>query len=311
MYFGEVRLRLSDVFKDAKSLYRDVQWYQLYLSAHRYEFITGSVLVSYEVFEKGKDPGSGLGVGEPSSTPNVGDASKRAGVSLRLQIVEDLLERVSLGRLSLYAKYQNWLDSLLTPQDTPVANNDQGYYVELPAGVAGGLSDVSDLDSIADQNEEGKEPARQVPRLISLVPHQAKFLYDSASSGSDSDVYKSDYTSGSEVFSVESYAAAASTYSGDAVRREKKKKRCLRKKTKPESRYELWNRSVEGVLFLEIVSCSDLPPIKNFARTTFNMDPFVVVTFRKTTFRTSWKLHNLNPIWNERLAFEILEHELN
>lgn len=35
------------------------------------------------------------------------------------------------------------------------------------------------------------------------------------------------------------------------------------------------------MVFIEIVSCEDLPPYKNFTRTTFDMDPFVVVSFGK------------------------------
>lgn len=63
---------------------------------------------------------------------------------------------------------------------------------------------------------------------------------------------------------------------------------------------------------MEVVSCSDLPPIRRFAGIgRYDMDPFVVVTFGKQTFRTSWKRHNLNPVFNERLAFQVLKGEKN
>ncbi|CAI5759702.1 unnamed protein product [Candida verbasci] len=91
----------------------------------------------------------------------------------------------------------------------------------------------------------------------------------------------------------------------------KKSKFRKSKKLKGFNGFELSSRSVMGVLFIEILSCEDLPPLTNFTRTTFDMDPFVVVTFGKKTFRTSWKRHTLNPIFNERLAFEVLNNESN
>ncbi|GME70556.1 unnamed protein product [Ambrosiozyma monospora] len=75
-------------------------------------------------------------------------------------------------------------------------------------------------------------------------------------------------------------------------------------------KYLFKNRSdVVGVLFLEIISASDLPPFKNSTRTGFDMDPFVVISFGTKVFRTSWRKHTLNPVFNERLIFEVLEHQ--
>ena len=85
----------------------------------------------------------------------------------------------------------------------------------------------------------------------------------------------------------------------------------LRRSKQEYENFELASRQVLGVVFIEIVSCEDLPPYKNFTRTSFDMDPFVVVSFGKKTFRTGWKRHTLNPVFNERLAFELLPHESN
>lgn len=81
------------------------------------------------------------------------------------------------------------------------------------------------------------------------------------------------------------------------------------RKKKPASYEFLSVRNVKGVLFMEILSAHDLPKFKNLTRTGFDMDPFVVVLFGKRTFRTSWRKHTLNPVFNERLAFEILDSE--
>lgn len=45
------------------------------------------------------------------------------------------------------------------------------------------------------------------------------------------------------------------------------------------------------------------------ARTSFDMDPFVVVSYGTSTFRTSAVRHNLNPVWNEKLFFHVRHNE--
>ncbi|RKP22924.1 phosphatidylserine decarboxylase-domain-containing protein, partial [Syncephalis pseudoplumigaleata] len=68
---------------------------------------------------------------------------------------------------------------------------------------------------------------------------------------------------------------------------------------------------VLGVVFVDVVSAKDLPPLKNFLHTGFDMDPFAIVTFGRNTFRTQAIRHTLNPIWNERLYFHVAKHELS
>jgi phosphatidylserine decarboxylase len=41
------------------------------------------------------------------------------------------------------------------------------------------------------------------------------------------------------------------------------------------------------------------------------MDPFVLVTFGRSTFRTKAIRHSLNPTWNEKLFFHINENDIN
>ena len=41
------------------------------------------------------------------------------------------------------------------------------------------------------------------------------------------------------------------------------------------------------------------------------MDPFVIISFGKKTFRTRVVRHCLNPVFNERLIFQVLNHENN
>lgn len=93
-------------------------------------------------------------------------------------------------------------------------------------------------------------------------------------------------------------------------RRRTKLKR-LRRKTKLKA-YEFSGMSdVAGVLYLEINRITDLPPEKNSTRTTFDMDPFVVTSLGKKTYRTKVVNHNLNPVYDEKLVFQVQKHEVN
>lgn len=95
-----------------------------------------------------------------------------------------------------------------------------------------------------------------------------------------------------------------------------KRKRRLRikglKRKKRDNPYEFTNggsNDVVGIIFLEIVKITDLPRESNFTRTGFDMDPFVVASLGKKTYRTKVVRHNLNPVYNEKMIFNVLGHE--
>ncbi|EYE91599.1 putative phosphatidylserine decarboxylase Psd2 [Aspergillus ruber CBS 135680] len=66
---------------------------------------------------------------------------------------------------------------------------------------------------------------------------------------------------------------------------------------------------VQGIVFMEIVRVTDLPPEKNVTRTSFDMDPFVVTSLGRKTLRTPVIRHNLNPEYNEKMVFQVMRHE--
>lgn len=94
-----------------------------------------------------------------------------------------------------------------------------------------------------------------------------------------------------------------------------KRKRRLRikglKRKKRQNPYEFTNggSDVVGLVFLEILNITDLPPESNLTRTSFDMDPFVVASLGKKTYRTRVVRHNLNPIFNEKMLFQVQSHE--
>ncbi|KZF19644.1 hypothetical protein L228DRAFT_250698 [Xylona heveae TC161] len=99
----------------------------------------------------------------------------------------------------------------------------------------------------------------------------------------------------------------------EAVEKKRKRQRLarLRRKTKARA-YEFSGGSdVLGILFLEVSKIQDLPPERNVTRTSFDMDPFVVISLGRKTFRTRVVRHDLNPVYDEKLIFQVLPGEKN
>ncbi|KAJ7899839.1 phosphatidylserine decarboxylase-domain-containing protein [Mycena leptocephala] len=67
---------------------------------------------------------------------------------------------------------------------------------------------------------------------------------------------------------------------------------------------------IVGIVMIEIAGAVDLPRLKNMTRTSFDMDPFVVVSFGKKVFRTRVIRHSLNPVWDEKLLFHVRRYEI-
>jgi phosphatidylserine decarboxylase len=94
-----------------------------------------------------------------------------------------------------------------------------------------------------------------------------------------------------------------------------KKRRRLRikglKRKKRQNPYEFTNgdSDVVGIIFLEICKITDLPPESNLTKTSFDMDPFVVASLGKKTYRTKTIRHKLNPVYNEKMVFQVQAHE--
>lgn len=112
----------------------------------------------------------------------------------------------------------------------------------------------------------------------------------------------------------------------DKKRRRHKLARLRRKAT--QRAYEFRTSDLlDGVLFLEISRITDLPPESNgeqvwyacsnlvltmriVTRTSFDMDPFVVASLGKKTYKTKISRHNLNPVYDEKMLFHVMRHEV-
>lgn len=67
-----------------------------------------------------------------------------------------------------------------------------------------------------------------------------------------------------------------------------------------------------GVMFIHFQNIDGLPELKNkISKTYYAMDPFIVATYGRRVFKTSWRKHALNPIFDEYAAFEVYPNEKN
>ncbi|KAF9428669.1 hypothetical protein BGZ94_001548 [Podila epigama] len=66
---------------------------------------------------------------------------------------------------------------------------------------------------------------------------------------------------------------------------------------------------LQGLVFMDVVSASNLPKLPNMTHTGYDMDPFVIVSFGKSIFRTRVVRHNVNPVWNGKLMFKVRKGE--
>lgn len=328
-YLGEIRLLLLEIFADG--IVTLAKWYKLFSSRHEHSFVTGLLLLSFELSIKesaelkdSASPGPQLKVTPPtlhnlsaeySSTPP--RPSTPLSDSVAALSVSEPESRSTDAQLA----FQAWLDSLMYRESSSVAIPDeQGFYVDTNDQVLDiALTDASDAESLESPRKPHRSTSDSSPRQF-LQHSQSQQLFDDLhKTGPHLKVINDEAEDSASMSEVSSANSLGSFYGSDGgglysdtnlSGLEAPKKRRFRKKKVPSS-YKLQNRKVKGVLFLEIINVTDLPPLRNFTRTAFDMDPFVVVTFGKKTFRTSWKRHTLNPIYNERLAFEILEHERN
>ncbi|KAF2011547.1 hypothetical protein BU24DRAFT_354631 [Aaosphaeria arxii CBS 175.79] len=163
--------------------------------------------------------------------------------------------------------------------------------------------------SLADTSNPSATPEQVVSRFMS---------YTSSSSPDEEEdeaLLRLDSGENDDIDEEDESSDDVNDESKKAEKRERRRKRLRLAKLKKKATlhaYEFSDKTeVAGVLFLEIVKITDLPPERNVTRTSFDMDPFVVTSLGKKTYRTQVVRHNLNPVYEEKLVFQVLRHETN
>lgn len=345
-YLGELRLTVAEIFftKDKKFQNpAEPKWFKLYSSDEKHGFIPGSILLSFELCKLAKRSRLKLNALEVSINianlvpqgAGIGNASQNELKTPAITVDRaDSVDTSELLRLPPTASTdQNtligWLNLLSFPDPDAEYHkpNEQGFY---EATIT--VDDQSDIESVQTTTvefshmaiENGLErPASNNASSLSVnsitpgAGSNSRFLSVRRIAAEDKENYLSE-SDVSTIYSDASSIALSRTPSESSFQSGTKKKPLRRSRLglsrpsdKTDEPFKLSKRDVYGVVFLEIISCSDLPPYRNFTRTTYDIDPFVVVTFGKKTFRTSWKRHTLNPVFGERMSFEILSNERN
>ncbi|KAI9188952.1 phosphatidylserine decarboxylase [Blastocladiella emersonii ATCC 22665] len=65
------------------------------------------------------------------------------------------------------------------------------------------------------------------------------------------------------------------------------------------------SKDLDGLLVVDVIGANNLPPIRAVTKTTFDMDPFAVVTLGDRCHRTRTINHNLDPVWNQRVVLPV------
>ncbi|GAA5866341.1 hypothetical protein JCM1840_004090 [Sporobolomyces johnsonii] len=84
-----------------------------------------------------------------------------------------------------------------------------------------------------------------------------------------------------------------------------KKKRTGKGKAKGKDYTYEEGEDIAGLVQIEIKGAKNLPRFKNAFRTSYDMDPFCVISFGRKIFRTRVIRHSLTPVWEERLFFHV------
>ncbi|CUM62775.1 uncharacterized protein PRCAT00000332001 [Priceomyces carsonii] len=346
-YMGEMRIHLNEIFyQNSKfSSTKPLQWYKLYSKESYKRYITGSLLLSFSLVVKKKKL-KGKDKKRKNALKTDKDLLSQAGsknsskvkvtVSPSADDYSDLynkMETLEASDAPYYdaeateeekqKMYQQWIKSLIysNPDPSLIHADIQGFYPSV-SDLPPMASDLSDLDSIeaSSKSQESKEVSNEGSKdlkhsIITKSDQVAEknsskdFLSVKDNLSNVSDENSSILSEVSSLISKENVVNDPLLANANLQSSPPHKKNSNSKNTN--AKFSVSNRDVAGVLFLEIVSCSDLPPLRNVTRTSFDVDPFVVIAFGKKTYRTSWKRHTLNPLFNERIVLEVLLHETN
>lgn len=183
---------------------------------------------------------------------------------------EDMISNFS-DQSSLVVKLSDdgYIDYISKTLDDPFEDDEDDMYEAAPADENNYKDDIDEICTIIDDLDLGKDDSQVL-------------MTDNLSEEDENEI-------NSQIF-----------------QKRKKNKLVKRKKRKPQWVISKKNHA-SGVVIMDIIGISHLPSLKNWVR--YTMDPFVILTFGRRVFKTSWKRHNLNPLFNERVIFDVYDYE--
>lgn len=136
-----------------------------------------------------------------------------------------------------------------------------------------------------------------------LVRKKSKFL-DENNLGPHSELNQLDLNTDSEISTIASEESIESSATSIG----------MAKQQSPSNRsyfgFDL-NSDTLGVVFLEIVSIANLPRFRSLTGISFDMDPFVIMSFGRRVYKTPYRRHTVNPTFNCKVAFDVGKAETN
>ena len=191
--------------------------------------------------------------------------------------------------------------------------------------------------SLLDTAEPLANPRQILQKLAAMVTMDAE--YEGEEDDDDEDLARLDSIDPDDLDEedVDEKSPETSDEPDDPAKPSKSEKRDrklrmrrLKKRAKARAYEFTGGTDVVGIVFLEIGKITDLPPERNskhqasperdamivltlmqVTKTGFDMDPFVVASLGRKTYRTRVIRHNLNPVFDEKMVFQVMRHEQN
>ncbi|KAJ7767304.1 phosphatidylserine decarboxylase-domain-containing protein [Mycena metata] len=229
-----------------------------------------------------------------------------------------------------------------SPLTTPTPSSSGGIVSAVPLGTALASSGVT---VVPEKEKKGKPsfialplPKKFLSRSRPTTPGEGRDVMqkeqqkEGAANGNGKKRFRRSWSGAASagVTPLEEIGSADLTVGTPGKVKEKGKEKEAKEKTtrkgrrrpKPQRTYSLGpdlgpgasaaarENDIVGIVMLEIAGAVDLPRLKNMTRTSFDMDPFVVISFGKKVFRTRVIRHSLNPVWDEKLLFHVRRYEI-
>ncbi|CDK29517.1 unnamed protein product [Kuraishia capsulata CBS 1993] len=285
-YLGELRLPLDEVLNMAMAQESE-KTFKLYSSRSRQKYVTGTLVLKFSLSKNGT---------KVSSLENTPDGLVASPSKISEQTVCDLVRNVSETDRKAMEQIIQVDEQGFYPEDWRFSIPDSDVPQEQENVEPSSLLSPNDrpskfMNSLSSPSMAPSSTASSITPRLSKKGHSklSSHAYSTADFSSDFSEFDLTDTDTSNMWPVPSKKADKADKASKASRA-----------------YKLSSRNdISGILVLEITTASDLPPYNSLTRTGFDMDPFVVISFGKRVYRTSWRKHTLNPQFNEKLAIEI------